>query len=376
MKHCLIALTSILIIAGCSEKKSDSRIIEFKDTSSSDLFFTEIVEEIELIPLETYPECIIGQSTELVVLDDSYFVVDKMTNQKVFRFDREGKYLNTIGRLGRGEGEYIGFNDFKIKDNRAIIQSSYETMLLFYDLTGEYIDKQSFDFDSMQFQPLDEGYLFYTGYGMGDDVPRLIYVDKSGNHIESYLLETPKVIHMGELYPVFSLHGSSIFIRETYNRELYKFDENSKSLASEYEFNLGKYAISDEFFKFSDSFKAMEFLFEREFAIINRFIENEKYSLCEVIINNPKKHDSNGRLLYAIQNKEQDRWIWQYFGEIEKSVFTGSFRTFSDNKLYAVIDAATIKTINSKERAKIINQEILDSISEDDNQIIAVISLK
>ena len=97
----------------------------------------------ELLPvrgcvrLETTEASIIGEIGSLVYIEGNWFVLDSL-QEKIFQFDREGRFLRQIGRQGEGPGEY---------QFPEVLQSCWDRQLcvadqgniLIYDLDGNFV---------------------------------------------------------------------------------------------------------------------------------------------------------------------------------------------------------------------------------------------
>ena len=66
------------------------------------VYVQDIIDSIRYVMLETTDECLIGNISELYVDGRFIFVVDNTIYESVFVFDENGRFLNKIGRLGRG----------------------------------------------------------------------------------------------------------------------------------------------------------------------------------------------------------------------------------------------------------------------------------
>ena len=77
-----------------------SDIVENKSVDK----YESLVEGIEYIPLETSPNSMLSEPVQLVVTSYGYTVLDD--RRAVKHFDKDGKFLFDVGRLGRGPGEY------------------------------------------------------------------------------------------------------------------------------------------------------------------------------------------------------------------------------------------------------------------------------
>ncbi|MFR3330416.1 MAG: 6-bladed beta-propeller [Odoribacter splanchnicus] len=102
-------------------------------------------DSVEIVKLETAQECLMGAVKRIYSVDSLLFISD--SNEKLFVFDRSGKFRNTIGTLGRGSDELLSMVDFCVD---ALKQNVYVFDLLRkkifkYDFQGHLIDKLRFE---------------------------------------------------------------------------------------------------------------------------------------------------------------------------------------------------------------------------------------
>ena len=113
-------LSIILIgfISSCSTKRDkpiqegNLETIRFDENQVRELPFSFFVDTIELIPLETTEENLIGKITRAIFNGGKYYICSThgMQDEKLFVFDKTGKFLQQISRRG-GPDEYIEMDD-------------------------------------------------------------------------------------------------------------------------------------------------------------------------------------------------------------------------------------------------------------------------
>ena len=101
--------------------------INFFASYQDKLPLSTFVDTIELIPLETTDENLIGEITRLVYKDDKYYLrsTTGMRDGKLFVFDRTGKFIQQVGYIGAGPGGYNEFQDFTFTPEGEIVLISY-----------------------------------------------------------------------------------------------------------------------------------------------------------------------------------------------------------------------------------------------------------
>lgn len=81
-----------------------------------------LTDSIEIIKLNTSDECLIGEIKQVSFTDQFIFVSDPYVSQKIFMFDKNGKFVKNIGRQGGGPGEYSIISKFTITGDSLLIQ--------------------------------------------------------------------------------------------------------------------------------------------------------------------------------------------------------------------------------------------------------------
>jgi len=114
----------------------DTEKLDHIDISS---FFSKV----ELIILETTDESIIGEVSDFQVFDDHFYVLDSRHVRMLKVFDREGKFIRSIGNIGRGPGEYFSVRSFTIdaENKEILLLCDGGTTINKYDMNGIFISR-------------------------------------------------------------------------------------------------------------------------------------------------------------------------------------------------------------------------------------------
>ncbi|QIA08846.1 6-bladed beta-propeller [Draconibacterium halophilum] len=97
-----------------------------------------IAKSIEYIPLETTPECLIGDLSNAFITATDIFVY--VYENICYRFNRQGKFINKIGRMGGGPGECMRTRDIAVDSiNKWVYILDYDKIMK-YDYNGEFIE--------------------------------------------------------------------------------------------------------------------------------------------------------------------------------------------------------------------------------------------
>ena len=142
----LCFLTIILAIlcscSGASNSNVDNTIdVESVVGSGKIHNASDFIKEIKYIPLETTPNSMVGNIANIIIDHNKMYVRDDKSVITIF--DLNGKYLNTLNRMGRGPEEYTDISDFEIASNGNIFIASRREGLVEYDTDLKFIRKIS-----------------------------------------------------------------------------------------------------------------------------------------------------------------------------------------------------------------------------------------
>jgi hypothetical protein len=112
------------------------------------LLLSEAAEKLEIVPLEMTDESVLSDITEMQVTDHNIWI-DHGREFYIYRFSRTGKFLNRIGSIGQGPGEYVNYLTFLVdEDKKEVYIFSTNNGVLVYDFEGGF-KKQISDFQTM-----------------------------------------------------------------------------------------------------------------------------------------------------------------------------------------------------------------------------------
>ncbi len=147
----LLTVCTLLFTYGCIDKNKPikHKKITFLHFDVSNWKIDKIIPEkiiktIDFIPLETLDQCIIGSVGKIIATNDKFYILDMQNAISLSVFNKEGKFINSIGRRGRGQGEFLRLRDFYVdeKGNRILLLDSYSRKVLIYNLKdGNFLNE-------------------------------------------------------------------------------------------------------------------------------------------------------------------------------------------------------------------------------------------
>ncbi len=188
MKYLPITFLFCLLVFSCTNSKNSradytiSVVENLKDPISLNSLFTEV----EYVVLETTEESIFGNIDKLIYSEGQYYIMDGSRTKLIYVFSEEGQFLRTIGKIGKGPGEYSQIADFTIDEesNKVIILAHPSTVFV-YDKDGDFLFKKDL-FSGSLFSIINynNGYMFSTdhnSYIKGENAYLFFNFDKEFN---------------------------------------------------------------------------------------------------------------------------------------------------------------------------------------------------
>ena len=169
-----------LFLFGCGngkQKESDGliRVDVSKSYPKKELILQDLF-DIEYVPLETTDEML--TEGHIQYIGDNYMIFKNLGRMagEIFIFDRQGKAVRKINRLGQSGEEYLNILgvDYDEQADELFVNSHYSDKVFVYDSEGNY--KRSFDYlDGTLYAPIkildEERLIAYDDYFEYDKVP-------------------------------------------------------------------------------------------------------------------------------------------------------------------------------------------------------------
>lgn len=106
---------------------------------------SQIADSIAFIPLETNSDVLISGAGSIHIDQENIILRSSIgqTKSYIFRFDRQGNFLNTIGTIGRGPGEYLSSTSSVNSDKKKVVVFRFYTSkdFILFDYDGNFKGK-------------------------------------------------------------------------------------------------------------------------------------------------------------------------------------------------------------------------------------------
>lgn len=180
----ILGLVLTVVISSCVESNNDTlKTIDIDlHQHSSNIEMTEIVEDIQLIRLETGAD-IIGSINKVIVGEDCILVLDKQ-QESVFIFSQNGDMITKIHQQGRGPQEYLSIGDITYYNGQIYIFDSSAYRICYYDTSGKFIHRHDIC-EGYQLIAKDDKIIVYAG--LDAEEYEVTIFDNKGSCIGTYM---------------------------------------------------------------------------------------------------------------------------------------------------------------------------------------------
>lgn len=142
-----LLLIGVFVLLGCSSNKKQGPIsksgipvINLSEDVSTvpSLLLSEVAEKLEIVLLEMTDQSMLGEIRRIQVTDHNIWI-DHGREFYIYRFSRSGKFLNKIGSIGQGPGEYTTYSTFLVdEDKKEVYIIANTNGVLAYDFEGNF----------------------------------------------------------------------------------------------------------------------------------------------------------------------------------------------------------------------------------------------
>lgn len=190
MKKTIILFFSInLLFFSCNKQEKSDHESLIKELPPIDMHskWTELFTgDYEITPLETRPECLIGEIRKIRKFQDEYYIASS-NGASIFHFNRNGEFINKLGKLGSGPEEYLRIEDFdvyNINGEKEIWIADNQGIKIYQEADGAYIREIRFPSIIYRFKRIENDHILLV---TGQDEYILTLADSEGKVLSNYL---------------------------------------------------------------------------------------------------------------------------------------------------------------------------------------------
>ena len=377
-----LVLLLLIPVFSCKNAKVDCETINYEKPSDQSLFFSDFVESIELIQLDSCSDAYLTSDAILIPHDSSFYVFNRRflyigfapKAGAVIKFSSDGKFVGLIGDEGKGEGQYKFVSNFFINSDTLCVVTVLDKYIHYFKTNGEFITKTPVPYNSFEqvYKYSDNRYLVYLNLNNKIRDERLVVLDKQGKEIDAFLPKKTKVGRWENSRSVFTKYGNEYMLREFYIDTIYKYNPE-QGLRPRLMVEFGEKKIyKDKYLKSQGGSEAYVQLLEKPFACIDDFLESSNYFIIKILDN---MSFNNYRWVYGLKDKTRNQVKWFEFNK-ENTFLASSLQYLDGNKLYFMAQAKNFAKADSNFRSKLKHPESFEKIDPDGNSVVVVMNLK
>jgi hypothetical protein len=205
----------LFILSACSFH-TESNINPIMKIENDNLFkdykLSDIVDSIQIIPLETSDSCLIGDCSKVLVDNQNIYISDKIS-KSLFVFGLNGKLKYNIKNIGKGPTEYLEIEDFCLLNNgNFVILDGSLQKIIFVSGPNLSLAEQKVPFYSDAIEYLREGYLVFNGSSREDRI--IIWNYKKKERVNSFIKYDEKYNSTRTLKPLIKYNNNVYYAHE------------------------------------------------------------------------------------------------------------------------------------------------------------------
>lgn len=387
MKDIYVVLTIVISLFSCfSCKRQENKLILTDlnkicinpDTCRESFDMSTILSDsVDIIPLETNDNCLIGTIKKLRFTEKYIFISDAVT-QQVLMFNRDGSFVQSIGRIGGGSHEYYQLGTFNINGDSIFIQDIASRKYIVFDYhKREY--KEDIKYPYHHLELIIQGNTFYelSSYFKFEKGYYNLFIQYLDQKTVDFMLPFPERVNKTSNYFVL-------------NRQMCRNKDQT----------LFYFPLNDTIYQLDD--KGVKAAYEIKFTKKNITVE-EKENVDDILL----YAHQNGRILHPMYLLQSDRFIMEAYTEgvefryllfdkqenialISKTIFfsslggldlLGNWFYIDNNEFIMSYPADAFKLNGSYSLDKEFNSrqrfvKVMNQINEDSNPVLFIMKFK
>jgi hypothetical protein len=339
---------------------------------------SKIVESIIYIPLETTDKNILDEYLRRIVITKSEIFVF-VFGQGVYRFTSNGKFVNKIGRVGRGPAECVKPKDMTLDSVNKYVILLDENKLVKYDYGGSFIKKYPLGFTSESILQIQDNMMLlndmdYLFKNPGERFSFKFFSLEQNRTISKVTCEKKDKIPFSICNPIMYNYNNQKYIKDYWSDTIYQVIDpyNLKAYAA---LQTGKFRYRDSDDKSIYTGNAnpedtwvvdIPYISETDrfiFLISNNGLFVYDKALNETICCNFKIVDNNASLFKNDLTKGPDLQTFIYNNTLNNNT------QVSYNNALDFFENNSIKLKSGLDKS-------LKNLSPDDNQVLVIIKFK
>lgn len=146
MKNIITFLSLVILLLSCSKKTNapehSQKIFDIRIDVDKISDSYNISPDVDIVPLETNENCLIGGVFKIIYANQTYYILDKLSNQ-ILLFDNKGKFVSKLNRSGPGPQEYVRIDEFTVVGQDIWISDNASKRIICYNKGNSVVESIS-----------------------------------------------------------------------------------------------------------------------------------------------------------------------------------------------------------------------------------------
>ncbi len=289
----------ILFLSACTKQPDQVTTIPILNGPCSVANEVTLLKNAKVFPLETTSDCLISNDFYFLNCIDDYYILDASA-KTVSRFNPDGKFMNAIGKTGKGPGEYVRLYEGIITGSTVELLSGFpQTEIYSYSRDGAFLSKRSLlEYPSWSFIlcPGLEKYFFYGSFFEH----KILSLNQSTGEKADSMLENSKETQAMSMLAFSSSGKASVLFWEPVINKV--FEITQAGIREKYRLELGNYS-----FEMSPTGEELgKRTQDPGLWVTLKVLENQKYVYLYTSKSSPGREPSYIHFIY----RKGDKTLW------------------------------------------------------------------
>jgi hypothetical protein len=190
----------------------------------------EIFDSYEYVMLETTDDNLIGDIEKIEITSDRIYILDQWgaKAKACYIFDRKGKYIGKIDKVGRGPGEYFSIGDIQVCDGLIYLLARENNSIMVYTETGEFVRAYRFKDPFNHFLLVNDGLMWLSSEQSNDTEYNFMLYDPANEKYVSQVDYFKKRDGFIVRYSPFNkMDNGEIYVTKRFDHTIYSLGEDA-----------------------------------------------------------------------------------------------------------------------------------------------------
>ena len=252
------------------------------------LKYSDVLEYVSFVRLETTDNSLIGRVDKVIATDDKFIIMDSSIARMIFVFNRDGSFSNRIGTQGGGPEDYDHPGDIAYDkyDDELLVLCQNRSAILRFKLDGTFAGKTTFDWlvNSIFVTGKNACLVYFNNYIQPNNKKNeynMVIINKNGDILETLLPYNEEIGKLSPSRPVFSYYNDEIIFALRYFNTVYKLDNNE--IKPKYFLDFGKRKTPASVYGNKNDKELEKVLRDNNYPYVIASFETSSHVICQLV---------------------------------------------------------------------------------------------